>query len=191
VFKGFKEFILRGNVVQLAVAVVMGAAFGAITTAMVQDIITPLITAIFGKPDYANLYFTLHKSKIMYGSFLNAVLTFVFVAIGVYFLIVAPMNHVENFRRRRQGVSDDPVQTAPTELELLAQIRDALIAQRPASDQPSTADASVSAPASASAATAAAVADSQSGQPGQAPQPGQPGQPGGRHSAPGQRGSSS
>ncbi|HEV3171026.1 MAG TPA: large conductance mechanosensitive channel protein MscL [Actinocrinis sp.] len=123
-FKGFKEFIMRGNVVQLAVAVVMGAAFGAIINALVADIIMPLITAIFGKPDYSTLVLTLHKSQIKYGSFATAVIAFLLIALAVYFFIVAPMNHLEKMRRRRRGLSD----TAPeiTEIELLTQIRDSL-----------------------------------------------------------------
>ena len=71
--KGFKEFILRGNVVDLAVAVVIGAAFGAVVTAFVADIITPLIAAIFGKPDFSTLTFTINHSTFLYGSFINAV----------------------------------------------------------------------------------------------------------------------
>jgi large conductance mechanosensitive channel len=125
VIKGFRDFILRGNVVELAVAVVMGVAFGAIVNALVADIIMPLITAIFGKPDYSKLFFTVHKSQILYGSFITAVIQFVLIAIGVYFFIVMPLNHLEKMRKRRQGVPDVPP-PAETELELLAQIRDAL-----------------------------------------------------------------
>jgi large conductance mechanosensitive channel len=124
VIKGFKEFILRGNVVELAVAVVMGAAFGAIINALVQDIIMPLITAIFGKPDYGSLYFTVNNSKILYGAFLTAILSFLLIALGVYFGIVLPINHFEKLRKRRQGLPEVPAQE--TELELLAQIRDAV-----------------------------------------------------------------
>jgi large conductance mechanosensitive channel len=123
--KGFKEFILRGNVVQLAVAVVMGAAFGAVITSLASDVIMPLITAIFGKQDYSKLFITLNKSQIFYGKFITAVISFLLVALGVYFLIVAPLNHLEKIRKRRQGVPDVPP-PAESELELLAQIRDAL-----------------------------------------------------------------
>lgn len=123
--KGFKEFILRGNVVQLAVAVVMGAAFGAVITSLAQDIIMPLITAIFGKQDYTKLFITLHHSQIFYGKFVSAVISFLLVALGVYFLIVAPLNYLDKMRKRRQGVPDVPP-PAESELELLAQIRDAL-----------------------------------------------------------------
>ncbi len=123
-FKGFKEFIMRGNVVQLAVAFVMGAAFTAIVNALVADIITPLIAAIFGKPSYGDLVLTVHKSHILYGLFINAVISFLLIAIGVYFFIVAPMNYFERARRRRRGLPE----TVPevTEIELLTQIRDSL-----------------------------------------------------------------
>ena len=88
----FKKFILRGNVVDLAVAVVIGAAFGAIVTSLVKDLITPLIAAIGGKPDFSNLYFTLNGSKFMYGDFLNAVISFLILAAVIFFLIVQPLN---------------------------------------------------------------------------------------------------
>ena len=127
--KGFKEFIARGNVVELAVAVVMGAAFSAIVNALVADIITPLIAAVFGKPNYAALIITVHNSQIKYGLFLNAVISFVLVAIGVYFFIVLPINTLNERARIRRGLpakSDAPV--GPTDIELLTEIRDALVA---------------------------------------------------------------
>ena len=102
--KGFKEFILRGNVVDLAVAVVIGAAFGAVVAAFVKDLITPLIAAIFGKPDFSSLSFTINQSKFAYGSFINAVIAFVLVAAAVYFAIVVPMNAMA--ARRAKG--EDP-----------------------------------------------------------------------------------
>jgi large conductance mechanosensitive channel len=128
VIKGFKEFILRGNVIELAVAVVMGAAFGAIVNALVQDIIMPLITAIFGKQDYNNLFVTLNKSQIFYGKFITAVISFLLIALAVYFFIVMPINHLEKLRKRKQGLPEAPPQE--TELELLAQIRDAVSTTR-------------------------------------------------------------
>ena len=126
--RGFKEFIARGNVVELAVAVVMGAAFGAIVNALVGDIITPLIAAIFGKPDYSRLVWTVHNSKILYGSFINAVISFLLIAIGVYFFIVLPINKLNERARVRRGLPakvDTPA--GPTEVELLTEIRDALV----------------------------------------------------------------
>ena len=89
--KGFRTFILRGNLLELAVAVVIGVAFTAIVTALVSDIITPLIAAIGGKPDFSNLYFTVNHSKFLYGSFVNAIISFLIIAAVVYFLIVAPV----------------------------------------------------------------------------------------------------
>jgi len=101
-FKGFREFILRGNVVDLAVAVVIGAAFGAVVTAFVGDIITPLIAAIFGRPDFSKLTFTINKSHFLYGSFINAVIAFVLIAAAVYFVVVMPMNAMAARRARGQ-----------------------------------------------------------------------------------------
>ena len=100
--KGFRDFILRGNVVDLAVAVVIGAAFGAVVAAFVRDIITPLIAAIFGQPDFSLLEFTVNKSTFFYGSFINAVVTFVLVAAAVYFVVVVPMNKLAERRARGQ-----------------------------------------------------------------------------------------
>jgi large conductance mechanosensitive channel len=88
--KGFRDFIFRGNLLDLAVAIVIGTAFTAMVSALVTDIITPLIAAIAGKPNFANLYFTVHHSKFLYGSLVNAVLTFLIVAAVVYFIIVLP-----------------------------------------------------------------------------------------------------
>src|SRR5476649_2441767 len=90
--KDFKEFLLRGNVVDLAVAVVIGAAFGAVVTSLVKDIVTPLAAAIMGTPDFSGLSVTLHHSKIMYGSFLNALLSFLVVAVVIFFFVVRPLN---------------------------------------------------------------------------------------------------
>ena len=101
-FKGFKEFILRGNVVDLAVAVVIGAAFGAVVTAFVKDLITPLIAAIFGKPDFSSLSFTINSSTFLYGEFINAVIAFVLIAAAVYFVVVAPMNALAARRAKGQ-----------------------------------------------------------------------------------------
>ena len=87
---GFRKFLMRGNLVDLAVAVVIGLAFAAIVTALVADLITPLIAAVAGKPNFSNLQFTIHKSTFHYGLFINAVLSFVLIAAVVYYLIVAP-----------------------------------------------------------------------------------------------------
>ena len=89
--KGFRQFMMRGNLVDLAVAVVIGTAFTTLVTALVSDFITPLIAAIGGKPNFGSLYFTVNHSKFEYGLFVNAVVTFLIVAAVVYFLIVAPI----------------------------------------------------------------------------------------------------
>ena len=88
----FKKFVLRGNVVDLAVAVVIGAAFTAVVTAFVKDFITPLIAAIFGQQDFSGLYFTVNHSQFNYGSFINALLSFLIVATVVFFAVVVPLN---------------------------------------------------------------------------------------------------
>jgi large conductance mechanosensitive channel len=92
--KGFGSFIMRGNVIDLAVAVVIGAAFGAVVTAFVKDLITPLIAAILGKPDFAALTFTINNSKFMVGDFVNAVVAFLLVAFAIYFFVISPMNAI-------------------------------------------------------------------------------------------------
>lgn len=94
--KGFRDFILRGNVVDLAVAVVIGAAFGAIVTALVADIITPLIAAIVKKPDFSYLILTINGGKIKYGDFLNALISFLLIAGSIYFFVVLPVNTLLN-----------------------------------------------------------------------------------------------
>lgn len=92
IIKEFKQFLLRGNVVDLAVGVVIGAAFGAVTTALVKDLITPLVGAIMGKRDFSALTFTINGSQFLYGDFLNAVISFVLIAAVVFFFVVKPMN---------------------------------------------------------------------------------------------------
>ena len=89
--KGFRNFISRGSVIELAVAVVIGTAFTAVVTAVVADLITPLIAAIVGKPNFSTLVFTVHHSRFLYGSVINALLTFLIVAAVIYYLIVAPL----------------------------------------------------------------------------------------------------
>jgi large conductance mechanosensitive channel len=90
--QGFKEFIMRGNAIDLAVGVVIGAAFGAVVNSLVTDLITPLISAIIKQPDFSDLAITLNGSVIRYGNLLNAILAFVLMALAIYFLIVVPMN---------------------------------------------------------------------------------------------------
>jgi large conductance mechanosensitive channel len=88
----FKEFLLRGNVVDLAVAVVIGAAFGAVIAALVRDLLTPLVAAVFGKPDFSALSFTINGSRFAYGTFINALVAFLGVAAAMFFLVIKPIN---------------------------------------------------------------------------------------------------
>jgi large conductance mechanosensitive channel len=92
--RDFKDFLLRGNLIELAVALVIGLAFAAVVTALVEDLITPLIAAIFGQPDFSDLTFTINDSVFRYGDFLNALITFVLVAAAIYFLVVVPMKRL-------------------------------------------------------------------------------------------------
>jgi large conductance mechanosensitive channel len=111
--KGFRDFIMRGNVVDLAVAVVIGAAFGAMITAFVKDIITPLIAAIVGKPDFSQLTFTINNSKFFYGSFINAVISFLLIAAAIYFFVVVPLNKLAERRARGQAELPDDTKQCP------------------------------------------------------------------------------
>ena len=110
--KEFREFILRGNLVDLAVAVVIGAAFGAVIAALVADIITPLIAAIGGKPDFSGLTFSINGSKFKYGDFINALITFVIIAAVVFFFVIKPVNHLLERMRPGQAV-DEPTRPCP------------------------------------------------------------------------------
>jgi large conductance mechanosensitive channel len=112
-FKGFKQFMMRGNVIDLAVAVVMGAAFGAVVAALVKDLITPLIAAIFGKPDFSALTFDVNGSRFLYGDFINAVVSFVLVGAAVYFLVVVPVNALTARMRRGEAAPDPTTRKCP------------------------------------------------------------------------------
>ena len=90
--KGFKQFLLRGNVVDMAVGIVIGAAFGAVVTGLVKDLLTPFIAAVVKQPDFSALTFTLNGSKFLYGDFVNALLSFLIVSAAVYFFVVLPIN---------------------------------------------------------------------------------------------------
>lgn len=96
----FKQFLLRGNVVDLAVGVVIGTAFGAIVSALVSDLLTPLISAIARVPDFSGLSFTLNGSKFMIGHFLNALISFILVASAIFFFVVKPINMLVNKSRK-------------------------------------------------------------------------------------------
>lgn len=110
--KGFRDFILKGNVVDLAVAVVIGAAFGALVTSLVENIFTPLIGAIVGEPSFGGLTFTINSSEFGYGSVLNALITFLSIAAVVYFVVVVPMNRVMERLKPGKAV-DEPVRACP------------------------------------------------------------------------------
>ena len=110
--KGFRQFLLRGNVIDLAVAVVIGAAFGAVISAFVKGLLTPLIAALVGKPDFSALQFTVHGSTFLYGDFLNALISFVLVAAAVYYFVVTPVNALIS-RSRKQPPADPTTRKCP------------------------------------------------------------------------------
>ena len=111
--KGFKTFLFRGNVVDLAVAVVIAVAFGLVITAFVKDLVTPLIAALFGKPDFGALTFTINNSKFLYGDFINAVVSFVIIAAVIYFFVVVPYTAL--MARARKEPPADPTTKKCTE----------------------------------------------------------------------------
>jgi len=111
--RGFKAFLLRGNVVELAIAVVIGVAFGAVITAFVKDLITPLIAALGGKPDFSGLYFTINKSRFLYGDFFDALIAFVVIAAVIYFFVLVPYNAM--IERSRKEPPADPTTKKCTE----------------------------------------------------------------------------
>ena len=103
---GFRQFVLRGNVLDLAVAVVLGAAFGAVITALVKDLLTPLIGALVGKPDFSAIVLTANGSRFLIGDFMNALLAFVLIAAAVYFFVVLPLNALAARKRRGEAPAD-------------------------------------------------------------------------------------
>jgi large conductance mechanosensitive channel len=132
--KEFREFILRGNLVDLAVAVVIGAAFTAVVNAMVKDIVTPIIAAIGGKPDFSKLDFTINGSRFAYGDFINSALTFLIVAAVVFFFVVKPVNHLIARYRPEPAVDQETrrcpecLSTVPVEAKRCAFCTSALVA---------------------------------------------------------------
>ena len=111
--RGFKAFLLRGNVVDLAIAVVIGVAFGVVIAAFVKVLITPLIAALGGQPDFASLYFTINKSKFLYGDFIDALLAFLIIAAVIYFFVVVP--YTAMLARSRKEPPADPTTKKCTE----------------------------------------------------------------------------
>ena len=118
----FREFVMRGNVIDLAVAVVIGAAFGAVVTSLVNDIIMQIIAAVFGQPDFSGLTFTINGSEIRYGAFLNALISFLVIAVAIFFFVVKPANAIMARARtpEEEAVSDEERRHQ----ELLAAIRE-------------------------------------------------------------------
>jgi large conductance mechanosensitive channel len=104
-FKGFRDFVLRGNVVDLAVGVVIGAAFGTVVTAFVKDLLTPLIAALVKKPDFSGFAWDVNGSKFLYGDFVNAIISFLLIAAAVYYFVVLPVNHLMK-RFEKQALPD-------------------------------------------------------------------------------------
>jgi large conductance mechanosensitive channel len=111
--KGFKQFMLRGNVLDLAVAVVMGAAFTAVITALVKDLLTPLIAAVSGSPDFAAIAVTVNGSKLLVGDFLNALFAFLMIGLAVYLFVVVPVNALTARMRRGEAAPDPTTKKCP------------------------------------------------------------------------------
>lgn len=111
--KGFKQFMLRGNVLELAVAVVMGAAFSAVVTALVKDLLTPLIAAVVGAPDFSAIAVTVNGSKLMVGDFVNAAIAFLMMSVAVYFFVVLPVNAFIARMRRGEAAPDPTTKKCP------------------------------------------------------------------------------
>jgi large conductance mechanosensitive channel len=110
--KGFKQFLLRGNVVDMAVGIVIGASFGAVVTGFVKDLMTPFIAALVKQPDFSALTFTMNGSKFLYGEFINALLSFLIIACAVYFFVVVPVNALIA-RSRREPPADPTTRKCP------------------------------------------------------------------------------
>ena len=110
---GFKQFVLRGNVVDLAVGVVIGAAFGAVVTALTKDLLTPLIALVVGKPDFSSLHVAIGSTSLAVGDFLNALISFLLIAVAVYFFVVLPVNKVMELQRRGQAPPDPTTKLCP------------------------------------------------------------------------------
>jgi len=111
--RGFKQFILRGNVLDLAVAVVMGGAFGAVVTSLVKDLLTPFIAAIVGKPDFSALAFQVAGTKFLIGDFINSLISFLLIAAAVYFFVVMPVNALMARLNRGEAPPDPTTKKCP------------------------------------------------------------------------------
>lgn len=111
--KDFKKFILRGNTVDLAVAVVVGAAFSAIVTSLVKDLITPFIAAVGGQPDFSHLHFSINNSQFLYGDFINAVVSFLIIASVIFFLVIQPINRLTSAAKRNKTTDEPSTKKCP------------------------------------------------------------------------------
>ena len=110
---GFKQFILRGNVVDMAVGVVIGAAFGAVVTALTKDLLTPLIAAVVGKPDFSSVAFTINGTPFPVGDFINSVVSFLLIAAAIYFFVVVPVNALVSRMRKAPAPADPTTKKCP------------------------------------------------------------------------------
>ncbi len=111
--KGFRQFVLRGNVLDLAVAVVIGGAFGAVVTAIVKDLLTPMIAAVVRQPDFSGLFLNVNGSRVLIGDFLNALISFLLVSAAVYFFVVVPVNRLTARLRRGEAPPDPTTKKCP------------------------------------------------------------------------------
>jgi large conductance mechanosensitive channel len=111
--KGFRQFMLRGNVIELSVAVVIGGAFGAVVTALVKDLITPLLAAVGGKPDFSAIAFTVNGSKFLIGDFINSIVSFVMIGAAVYFFVITPVNALQARINRGEAPADPTTKKCP------------------------------------------------------------------------------
>ena len=136
-WKEFRDFLLRGNVIELAVAVVIGGAFGALVSRFVEDILTPL-TGLFGLPDFSSATLVVGKATFKWGDFLNGVVSFVLVGLAIFFFVVRPLERLATARRKKEAAEPLP----PTELTVLQEIRDELRSQRETSGRPAAAGGS-------------------------------------------------
>jgi large conductance mechanosensitive channel len=119
--KGFKDFIMKGNVVDMAVGVVIGVAFGGVVTALVKDLVTPIIGVFGGTPDFSGIFFTVNNSKFMVGDFINSLISFLIIAAVIYFVVVLPMNKI--MEKMKSGKSVDPTEKACPECLSLIPIK--------------------------------------------------------------------
>lgn len=111
--QGFKQFLLRGNVIDLAVAVVIGGAFGAVVTALVKDLLTPFIAAAVGQPDFSAIKFTVNASEFLIGDFINAIVSFLLISAAIYFFVVVPVNKLTARLRRGEAPPDPTTKKCP------------------------------------------------------------------------------